>query len=231
MLQMCTFTLGATGLSSEYPTFIQTPCLLGVGAAVGLADLDRASSQSQASLATTGLADASVDPDTPSAIAGGAGNEASATELQVAIAVNSPSLALPSSGDLLHIRGVAKLSLAHSGAVDEELLRGRAFVVQEQIAVNQLERSQVICRSFAGSPLLRHLEHDVVVGGLEAGEMDARGGAQSKHLEGVRCGGSGGHQAGGHEGSEEDVLDLHCEGFWCCEVLIARLKGCFGVDC
>lgn len=215
MLEMCILSLGATGLSWEYPTLIETLCLLGVGAAVGLVDLDGASSQSQASLATTGLADASVDPDTPSAIADGAGNEARATELQVTIAVNAPSLALPSSGDILHVRGVAKLALAHSGAVDEELLGGRALVVQEQIAVNQLERSQVIRRSFAGGPLLRHLEHDVVVGGLEASEMNAGGGAQSKHLEGVGCGGSGGHQAGGHKGSEEDVLDLHIEGFWC----------------
>lgn len=79
--------------------------------------------------------------------------------------------------------------------------------------------------------LVGKLEEDAVAGGLELGEVDGAGGAESHDLEGVGLagGGRGRDEASGQEGSEENGLDLHGDGcggvvvvvvllllWWCC---------------
>lgn len=86
-----------------------------------------------------------------------------------------------------------------------------------KLAVDEGESSEIVGLVVTASILVRELEEDVALGGLDAGEVDGAGGAERHDFEIVGLAGGGGDEADGDEGGEEDGLDLHlggCEGLW-----------------
>lgn len=197
--------------------------LLSVLAAVGLGNGQSAGREAQAVLVAARVGDTGVDPDTPRlADAAGAGKETLALEGEVAVLVNLPSLVLAVLG-LGIASAVAKDALAHAGAVGPDLLGSSGRLVKAQLVANQLECGVVVRLGVAVGLLVGQLDEDAVAGGLELGEVDGAGGAESHDLEGggLAGGGRGRDEASGQEGSEENSLDLHGDGcggvvvVWC----------------
>ncbi|KAI6777129.1 hypothetical protein HG530_001074 [Fusarium avenaceum] len=196
---------------------------VGVVAADGLLDLDGLDVEGKAARAATGLVNTSADPDGPRGGGGllgvvGAGDEAGTVELEVAVLANGPALELAVLGLGLSTSGVAHDSLAHTGAVNVDLLGRVVGLVEEELLLEEVEGGLVLLDvAVTAGLLVLELQGEVLLSSLEVGEVDVAGRAEGETLEDLILGSGllgGSRDASGDERSEEESLDLHVGGCW-----------------
>lgn len=153
------------------------------------------------------------------------------------VLVDGPALAFTVLGGGLSAGGVSDLALAcdksiriskkyfllhdrkedkhtHAGAVNVELLGSLRLVVQVESTVVKEEGGGLVLGVGAASVLALEAGKDAAKGGVEGSILNTAAGVDGDDAEGLVGGSVGGRESGGSSGGEDQVLELHLEGWF-----------------
>lgn len=102
----------------------------------------------------------------------------------------------------------------HAGAVNVELLGSRRLVVQVESTVVEEEGGGLVLGVGAASVLALQAGEDAAKGGVERSILNTGAGVDGDDAEGLVSGGVGGRESGGSSGGEDQVLELHLDGWF-----------------